>query len=238
MQNREPKIRATLHDGIKRGLPQIVLGMGTGRCGSWTLSSILSKQKATVCTHEGLELPWEPDYLIFYETILNFLVNFKAEVIANVGWYWINYVGRIMNSLEDPKCICLKRPKNEVVYSFRKYMPNFNHWTDPTSIHWEPKKYSIQPDQRMWPQYDAPIIKALDMYWDEYHGKAEFWQNRFPSNFLVIDMYEALNTEDGQHRMLSFLGYPEADHKIYLDQKLNTPAKHAGAIQDEWSGYF
>jgi len=233
MQGRGYKMKAGLHDGVKRGLPKIVLGMGTGRCGTYTLYNILAKQKNTACTHEGLGHPWEPDYLIFYETILNFLVNFKADVIANIGWYWINYVGRIMNSLEDPKCICLKRPKDEVVDSFQRYLPDINKWTDPESIHWEPRKYYITPDRHMWPKYDAPRAEALAMYWDEYYNKAKFWQQRLPANFLVIDMYEALNTENGQHRMLSFLGYPENEHKIFLNQKLNTPARPKGVIEDD-----
>lgn len=231
---REPKPWGILQDGIKRGLPKIVLGMGTGRCGSWTLANILMKQKGTVCTHEGLGLAWEPDYLAFYETILNFLVNFKADIIANVGWYWINYVGRLMNTLEDPKCICLKRPKDEVVHSFQKYMPKINHWTDPASIHWKPRKYSIDMDRHMWPKYDAPRAEAIAIYWEEYYATAEFWQQRLPDNFLIIDMQEALNTEDGQHRMLSHIGYQEKDHEIFLNQKLNTPDKHAGNMQDEY----
>jgi hypothetical protein len=212
-------------------MPRVVLGMGTGRCGTYTLYNILAKQGGTACTHEGFGHPWEPDYLIFYETLFNLLVNFKGDVIANVGWYWINYVGRIMNTLEDPRCICLKRPKEEVVYSFQTYLPGINKWTDPDSLHWQPRKYAVTPDRHMWPRYDAPLEKALGMYWDEYYAKSEFWQSRLPNNFITMDMHEALNTEDGQRRMLSFLGYPEDEHKIFLNQKLNTPAKPKGVIE-------
>ena len=80
--------------------------------------------------------------------------------------------------------------------------------------------------------YNAPRAEALALYWEEYSGKAEFWQQRLPANFMVMDMDEALNTEDGQHDMLSFLGYPENEHKIFLNQKLNTPAKPKGVITD------
>lgn len=211
-------------------LPKIVLGMGTGRCGTWTLHSILAEQKNTVCVHEGFACSWETDYLTFYEAILNLLVNFKADIISDVGWYWIPYVGRVMNSLEDPRCICLKRPMAEVVDSFQRYLPNTNKWTDPESIHWKPRKYVIVPDRHMWPKYDAPRAKALEMYWTDYYAMAEFWQQKLPANFLVMDMCEALNTEDGQHRMLSFLGYPEPEHKIFLNRKLNTPAIPKGSI--------
>ncbi len=211
-------------------LPRVVLGMGTGRCGTYTLHKILAEQNNTASFHEGFGFPWEPDYLIFYEAILNLLINFNTKIVSNIGWYWINYVGRIMNTLEDPRCICLQRPRDEVVDSFERYLPDENKWTDPDSVSWKPRKYIISADRHMWPKYDAPRTQALALYWNEYNDRAYFWQTRLPANFMIMDMHEALNTEDGQHRMLSFLGYPEAEHKIFLNQKLNTPAKPKGTL--------
>lgn len=209
----------------------MIFGMGTGRCGTWTLHRILQNQPDTVVTHEGFANPWEPDYCIFYEAILNMLVNYRAPIIGNIGWYWINYVGRILNSFDDPKCVCLKRPMDQVVTSFMNYLPGVNKWTDPLSVYWKPTVYSITPDRDQWPRYDAPRKRALERYWKDYYATAEFWQNRLPNNFLLIDMHEALNTEDGQHRMLSFLGYPEKDHMLFLNQKLNTPKDPKGRVE-------
>lgn len=214
----------------KSNLPRVIFGMGTGRCGTWTLHRILAEQKDTVGNHEGFACPWEPDYAIFYEAIIGMMIRLRASVIFNVGWYWINYTGRIINLFEDPKIVVLKRPREEVVDSFKRYLPDVNKWTAPWSMYWKPAKYCITPDRAQWPEIDAPRTRALEKYWDMYYAAAEFWQRRAPNNLLIVDMHEALNTEAGQRHMLSFLGYPEEDQRIFLNQKLNTPKTPKGRI--------
>lgn len=217
----------------KNPLPKLIFGMGSGRCGTWTLHRILAEQKDTAGWHEGYSCPWDPDYVIFYEAILNMLTRLSAPTIFNVGWYWINYTGRIMNTFSDPKVICLKRDRDEVVESFKNYLPDINKWTAPWSQHWSPIKYHITPDRAQWPEIDAPRTRALGKYWEMYYAAAEYWQNRLPNNFLTIDMHEALNTEEGQRRMLSFLGYAEEDQRIFLNQKMNTPDQPKGRIIED-----
>lgn len=204
--------------------------MGSGRCGTWTIYRILEAQKGVVCTHEGFFLPWEIDLIKFYEGILRMLVNWEGDILANSSFVWINYVGRIMSMFKDPRCVCLKRDRAEVVESFQAYMPLMNHWTDPSSKHWDPNKWDIRNDTIMWPKFDAPKAEAIGLYWDQYYAAANYWASRHPDNFLILDMNDALNTDTGQRKLLSFIGISQENQRIFLNNKLNRRDKPKGAL--------
>lgn len=213
-------------------ISRFVFGMGTGRCGTWTLHLIFEAQEGLVSNHEGVPLPWKVDAGMLWYHLILLAVAFDAKIIANTSFAWINYVGLIMGNLIDPKCICLKRDKEEVVESFCKHIPNLNHWTDPDSTHWNPNKDTESFQSISWPKYDLPKKEAIARYWEDYYAHAEYLRKRYPRNFMIIDMDEALNTYEGQKRMLSFAGIPEENQRIFLHQKLNEAGKPKGRLNN------
>ena len=53
------------------------------------------------------------------------------------------------------------------------------------------------------------IIKRIGWfkyYWDEYYKESEKWQEKYPDSFIIIDMNEALNTEEGKSKIFNFIG--------------------------------
>jgi hypothetical protein len=105
-----------------------------------------------------------------------------------------------------------------------------NHLTDPSSKHWDPNKWDIRNDTIMWPKCDAPKAEAIGLYLGQYDAAADYWESRHPDNFMIIDMGQALNTEDGQRAVLSFIGVKPADQRIFLNNKLNSRDKPKGAL--------
>lgn len=213
-------------------VPKMIVGCGTGRCGTWTLSRIFAIQPNVAGKHEGVPLPWERDDNIFFNHMVGLWVNIDAPVIASVSWAWINYIGTIMGTLKDPKCVCLKRDRDEVVESFLAHSPFSNHWTDPESLHWNHNKDVHTTQAYQWPKYDLPKKEAIGAYWDEYYSHAEYLQSRYPDNFKIYSMHGALNTEFWQRHMLSFAGIKVEDQVIALNQKLNALHKPKGEIQE------
>jgi len=213
-------------------VPKMIFGLGTGRCGTWTLSRIFAMQPDVASKHEGVPLPWEVNNDIFYNRMLRLWVNVDSPIIASVSYVWINYIGIIMGNLKDPKCVCLKRSKSEVVKSFLRHSPFNNHWTDPESLHWDPNRDVNTNLSYQWPKYDLPKKEAIEMYWNRYYAHADYLQSQYPDNFAIFNLNEALNSGFGQRRMLSFAGIKVEDQVIMLNQKLNALHRPKGEIQE------
>ncbi len=72
-------------------MAKVVIGLGSGRCGTMSLGSLLNLQINSLVTHEGLPMPWnrEPDV---HEEMFNRLFARDAAIMGDSGYYWINYV--------------------------------------------------------------------------------------------------------------------------------------------------
>lgn len=213
-------------------VPKMIFGLGTGRCGTWTLHKVFAAQLDVAGKHEGVPLPWEKDEDLFYRRLFGLWVNIDSPVIASVSYVWINYIGTIMGNIKDPRCICLKRPREQVVESFMAHSPNNNHWTDPDSLSWDPNKDTHTVLSYQWPKYDLPKRKAIRKYWDEYYTHAQYLETRYPDNFKIFSVQEALNSPYGQREMLKFAGIDANKQVLVLNQRLNALHKPKGNPQE------
>lgn len=148
----------------------------------------------------------------------------------NVAFNWLPYVSEIMSHIVSPRCICLKRDRQEVIESFEGYMPTINHWTARDSKHWNPK-YEQTGTSTAWPKYDLPRPEAIGAYWDYYYSTADYWENKFPDCFRIFPV-DTLNSEKGVKAILKFAGVPSRNRVIHTEVKLNTRAKPKGGIPD------
>jgi hypothetical protein len=219
-------------------LPRTIFGMGTGRCGTFSLTKLLEKQHNTYAIHEESDLPWEKDLLEMWRLFYRFQSKVfseksDTEVFATVGFFWINYVSELMSTMLGPKFICLKRDKQETCESWIHHtvcgVGDLNHWTDPESKHWGKEKYMSNEWSHMWPKYDAPKLEAISRYYDEYYDMAEFWQTKFPDTFAIFPI-ETMNTKHGVKSILEFAGYK--DPVVHVNVKLNTRRSPRGEIQE------
>jgi hypothetical protein len=215
----------------------LVIGLGTGRCGTWSLFTLLDLQKGCYCYHEGINLPWKVDLVEFWRKLYRMInieldgpINKGLKIISNIGWYWINYIPELMSQVKNPRCICLTRPRQEVVESFGTWSPPTNHWTHIKSKHWRPGIDNKGKYPEGWPSYDLPKDEAIGAYWDEYHKKAEFWAWKFPNSFRIFPV-ETLNTNKGVKDLLKFAGFPVRGQVREVGIKFNTRDKPKGFFE-------
>lgn len=214
-------------------LSKMIFALGTGRCGTWTMYRTIEGQKDVAGQHEGFPLPWKRDLAQLWYLLINTQARCESKIFVSSSFVWLNYVGAIMGHIPDPKFICLKRPREQVVNSFLKHAPGLNHWTLEGCQYWDPNKDFSSMSSVMWPKYELPKAAAIGAYWDEYYEKADYYERRYPDNFRIYPMDFVLNTKGGQRDMLTFAGFPEDKQNIYLGRKLNALGKPKGHLNPE-----
>ena len=109
---------------------KVILGIGTGRCGTVSLSDLLNKQENASFSHElkiklqkavdyNAPLPWEYDQKVF-DRAWNSVLHYDGQYVGDVAMFWLPYLEKLFVMTEDVKVICLQREKEEVV---KKYKP-------------------------------------------------------------------------------------------------------------------
>jgi len=183
---------------------RIIIGLGTGRCGTMSLAKLLAMQPDTEATHELMPLPpWEPCYREVW-CLLGWMFARGPHVAADVAWSWCPYVPWILSIFPTTKFVCLRRDKASCVSSMLRKAVHINQFQ-----HHNGRKWMWMPVvDRAMPKYDDEPTRerAAERFWEEYNAIAERYQTSYPDNFRIFPM-EDLNRLDGVERILRFAGY-------------------------------
>lgn len=185
----------------------ILIGLGTGRCGTHSLATLLKNQESTRITHEFGDTPavtWEVDENILSKIIHSFtrIDNQSPLFTGDVGFYHLPYVDRYIEEWkEDVKFIAIKRDANETIKSYHKWTEGRNHWQEHPNgskpCVWDP----------CYPKYDVKNKnQALQLYWEDYYDRIDEFMEKYPNQFYLMDMYD-LNDKDKIKSMLEWCGY-------------------------------
>lgn len=194
---------------------QLIFGLGTGRCGTYSLTRLLNSH-GVHATHEVAFLDWKPQEMQLTRN-LDMLIARQTDRAADVGFYYLNYVEFILSLYHDAKFVCLKRDKGATVKSWNLHSGRSNHWTDPASEHW--KEYFLSTATGdYFPKYDLPKKESIARFWDEYYAEAERLEARHP-NFRIFDV----SALDGGTEILDFIGIPkeEQHEQVYHMNRTN-----------------
>ena len=107
----------------------IIFGLGTGRCGTVSLSRILNWQEESNFTHEmpSNKIPWKKDEEKFGH-YLSIIKSRRHRFVGDVASYYLPYCESIFEN--KGKVIILKRERQEVIESFQRKAPSLNHWVE------------------------------------------------------------------------------------------------------------
>jgi len=204
-------------------MKKLIIGLGTGRCGTTSLVKLLNIQHDSNFTHEmrtnnAIVLPWEPNYNLATECIESILTR-KETYIGDVAFYWLNYIDFIFknyyNSI-DIKIIALKRNKEHTVNSFFKRSGIYNSWVNHNNIK---REWDIA-----FPKYDnISKYDAISKYYDEYYKILNEKMKKY-SNKIKIFKTEDLNDKLMVCEMLEYLEFSNPicetniRKNIYLNQ--------------------
>ncbi len=143
-------------------MTQVIIGLGSGRCGTRSLAYLL-RQAGVDARHErGPALSWKFE--------LNPLRHIQAgeeagaESWADVGFYYLPHVERIRSAYPQAKFVCLRRNKSDTVRSFLTQEGRGRRWFERGGSAWS----RSLPDYR-----GVPFAQAVSRYYDDYYRKAE-----------------------------------------------------------------
>ena len=214
---------------------QLIISIGTGRCGSVSLSKFLSAQDKVSVLHEGrLDshkirklIKWENDEGNLFEW-LEFLLSLDGhKFVGDTGMYYLPYIEHIIDKYPEVKIIVMERNKEEVVKSYIKKTTGRNHWFNHDGKEWE-KDDKWDP---CYPKYDVSSKEeALENYWEDYKNQTDNLILKFPEKIKKWTI-QALNTTSGKNEILNFLNYN-------LDRNINKEFKHNTKLKSEKENFL
>ncbi|MEX0921387.1 MAG: hypothetical protein WD489_05965 [Rhodovibrionaceae bacterium] len=221
-------------DPAARG--RLILGLGTGRCGSTSFTQLLQAQPGGCFSHEHpTVLPWAaatPGLRFHLQrfTLLTQLFDFTGDV----AHWWLPSLQGVMSFFPNFRAVVLRRDKQETIESFIKVKEgegkgSVNHWVAHDGSYWK-----HVPWDRCYPKY--PVKTARDgiaRYWDDYYAAAGKLAGAHPDKLRIFDM-ELLGSPAGQEEILRFCGFENP----VLPGQIHANAGTYGEGEDLWGNPF
>ena len=195
---------------------KLIVGVGTGRCGTKSLVRLLDQQPATCATHERYEdhVRWNcPKNLwplrLWHDAVSEVEAEgpqSDARVQAEVALHWTPHIRTLLEWAdrdERPlRVVGLKRGREETIDSYMRWKPDADHW----SYH----AHRLQPIDD-WDHCYPPAVEAeskreaIGLFWDRVYSSLEAIEDERVSVFRTED----LNTEGGVRSILGHCGYED-----------------------------
>jgi hypothetical protein len=194
----------------------VVLGIGSGRCGSTTLGHAMKRVRGACATHENPPMIyWEPceEQLSFHVERFRLLTQYFA-VVFDASYWWLNARERIFREFPQAKAIGLCRETHSCVESFMAQKGSgkgsLNHWAPPDNGIW-----ATSPGDPCLPSYplpetsgadpDAAKRSMLERYVGEYNAALVRLAETLPERVLLVRT-EELNSAETYAQLSDFLG--------------------------------
>ncbi len=190
--------------------PTLIIGLGTGRCGTQSLSRFLSNQPGMIVLHEGKiggrdhPFRWQDDQ----ERVCRWVEGLpdllgRPVCCGDVGMYFLPYCEILIALHPGIRFVCLERDRAEVVESFVRHTVGRHPWIHHDGSHWR-----IDPVwDSAYPKFDEPDkCRAAGLYWDLYHAEVTRLVERYPDRVRHFPT-DALNSREGRIAILDFVGY-------------------------------
>lgn len=194
----------------------VVLGLGSGRCGSTSLTALVASIAGSVATHENPPLVyWEPlaeQRAFHFERLARLAERFA--IVFDASHWWLNLAEPFLARFTDGKIVGLHRELEACARSFleRKALGrgSINHWAPAGNGIW---RHNIWDP--LYPTYPLPANAAVDpdgakleairRYVREYNDALTRLAERWPERVLLLRT-EDLGDAAAQHRLFGFLG--------------------------------
>lgn len=201
-------------------MKQIVIGLGTGRCGTKSLAYLLNLQANAEVHHEkhDANIRWnrsEQEIDVF----LNWCKSNTRQLVGDVSFYYLPYVNYIWHQIPTVKFVCLQRERKATVNSYMSWTNDKNHWINHDGTNWKLDEWD-----HCYPKYDLDDkFTAICRYYDEYYSVACKVQDENPNYFRIFPI-NMLNSISGQHNILDYIGISRRQRRIEVAVRLNYSA--------------
>lgn len=194
------------------------LGIGTGRCGTNSLSRIVGACSNTCVTHEKYGLFWYEITSDIGDLIRDMRASSKSGVLwGEVGQAVGPHVENIRSSVRGTKVVCLHRDKQETVQSFMDFKSYLIRPSD--KRHWAERSSMDNMSDRAlfhkrFPLIDAwTVSQSYEFYWEVYEKLME--KIRDPVLHMNV---EELNSDNRLVELFDFLEIPEVD-RVFVKKR-------------------
>lgn len=183
-----------------------IVGLGTGRCGTTSLATLIARQPGWDCVHERKPfLSW--DVLDSLPSDVHF--EHESRRKADVGFYYLPHVHWLLETYDGMQFVCLRRDRQQTIDSFCRVRPTGTNWFSSSPL---------KPDRwdRAFPNYDGlPFAEAVGAYWDMYYDVAGEYARQWPERFHIFHT-EDLNDPAEVERLLRFAGVEDPNVVTHL----------------------
>lgn len=193
------------------------LGIGTGRCGTVSLSHIVAACENTHVTHENpaVRSPWAKLEDAPTQALVDHVRWAQANGITagDVALYWLPHVQAVREVIPGLKVICLRREREATIASLERKCPGYTLLRPEDRPH-NPEWWDLMPS------IEAPTIaEAWARYYDEYYEQAALLPD------VLHVRTESLADDATLTRIFDYLEIPEADRRYSAERRLNTGGK-------------
>ena len=171
---------------------KLIVGLGTGRCGTRSLTRLLSLQQGVNVKHERKPaLSWDNERDPGLHLRCGQEVD--CDVFADVGFYYLPHVERLREEFSGITFVCLQRGREQTIESFCKHQARGRNWFDRHGSNWS----------RSFPVITGGCFaEQVGRYWDMYYERA---------NELVGDDFQVYPTsalsDARSQQILNFCGF-------------------------------
>jgi hypothetical protein len=207
-------LEALLQKEPRRTAPGVVvLGLGSGRSGSTTLTSLIGSVPGAKATHENPPgIFWEPHprQLGFHLHRMEMLTRHFPVVVDSSSW-WLNALDAVFVAFPNSKAVGAFRETEACLRSWMKVtIPEYNPWVAPHNGIWQTYRgdmyfphYPVPEGARRDPE--AAREGLIRRYITEYNAKMQDLARRAPNRLLLVRT-EDLDALETRQKMSEFLG--------------------------------
>lgn len=201
---------------------RIILGLGTGRCGTVCLADFLKQQPdMALCTHEHLKWKWYDDCRIDIKAFHKYS-KFENAIVGDVGSFLLPHVNKIAEFFKETKIIVIQRNKEETIASWMVWTSKVhNYWVPHTKGIWENDGWDP-----MFPKFDledSPKEQAISAYYDFYYDECKKLYKDFNILWIETEKLDELYTRKS---LCEFCGFDLSKCNLDIECKKNASIKH------------
>jgi hypothetical protein len=205
---------------------RVVLGLGSGRCGSTSLAEILRRVPRAIATHEiAPYVNWDPlpCQIDFHLRRFALLRRF-FPLVGDCAHWWLRAVEQVFAAIPDSLAFGLVRDEADCVRSWMAVSPpDVNHWVAPHNHIWPADKwdplyphYELPPDARRDPAHAK--AQLIHRYVREYNERLTALADRYAGRILLLRT-EQLDRAETRHEIGRFLGHAVEFETVRLNER-------------------
>ena len=140
----------------------LIIGLGTGRCGTHSLVDVLNAQTGVQVVHEDKPiLHWNPakeksDVIARFQARID---RAPDKITGEVALFLLKHTPALLDAFPQARAVVLQRPREEVIASFTRWVRGSAHYRRHTN-HWQ---RGVRRKRTLWdrafPRFDAPTMQ-------------------------------------------------------------------------------